>query len=110
MASRALVARTGAALIGRLFTGGLHLTRLSGGDVVPQISPSHSTPPFPTRFQAAAPPAGDEPATAKHVASAEGICFPCGLPSLRFFLEDGEKLLLWISASYNPSLMVKYVS
>ncbi|CAA7402904.1 unnamed protein product [Spirodela intermedia] len=109
MASKALVARTGATLISRLFTGGLHLTRLSGGDVVPQISPSHSAPPFPPRLQAAAPPVGDEPATVKQVGSAEGICFPCGLPSLRFFLEDGEEtssddpLLLLPKRTYQPS-------
>ncbi|CAA6666138.1 unnamed protein product [Spirodela intermedia] len=100
MASKALVARTGATLISRLFTGGLHLTRLSGGDVVPQISPSHSAPPFPPRLQAAAPPVGDEPATVKQVASAEGSA------SLVVFREEtssDDPLLLLPKRTYQPS-------
>ncbi|KAJ0964579.1 hypothetical protein J5N97_025717 [Dioscorea zingiberensis] len=47
--------------------------------------------------------------TIKRVASAEGLSFPCGLPSLRFFIEDGdgafpnEPLHLLPKRTYQPS-------
>ncbi|KAH7657523.1 D-amino-acid oxidase protein [Dioscorea alata] len=44
----------------------------------------------------------------KRVASPEGLSFPCGLPSLRFFIEDGdsftnEPICLLPKRTYQPS-------
>nr|XP_043624674.1 uncharacterized protein LOC122596204 [Erigeron canadensis] len=50
----------------------------------------------------------NEAETLKKVASSEGFLYPCGLPSLRFFLPDGDDTsssepLLCIKRTYQPS-------
>ncbi|XP_078432055.1 ribosomal protein L34 isoform X2 [Wolffia australiana] len=91
MAAKALAARPVATLIGRLFAGAHPLTRLGGVDVPPQITGHSSGSPFPSKFQVATMPADEEAAAVKNLFSSGEICFPCGLPSLRFFLEEARR-------------------
>ncbi|KAL0910128.1 hypothetical protein M5K25_021070 [Dendrobium thyrsiflorum] len=111
MASKTL-ARTGASLINRLFTNSLNASRQSNSYVLPQIS---MNPPLPYFLP--------EPLTNKNfqmegcrnaeslkmVASPERFIFPCGLPFLRFFIEDGpdalqnERMNLLPKRTYQPS-------
>ncbi|XP_078432054.1 ribosomal protein L34 isoform X1 [Wolffia australiana] len=108
MAAKALAARPVATLIGRLFAGAHPLTRLGGVDVPPQITGHSSGSPFPSKFQVATMPADEEAAAVKNLFSSGEICFPCGLPSLRFFLEEEENtsddlILLLPKRTYQPS-------
>ncbi|KAG1367638.1 hypothetical protein COCNU_14G001060 [Cocos nucifera] len=111
MASKTL-ARAGASLINRLrLSNPFHPPKPSSSLILPHIHSNRSAQSFPAKFQAHwSPPTGGEDAeTLKILVSPELISFPCGLPSLRFFIEDGndalvnEPLFLLPKRTYQPS-------
>ncbi|MQL92236.1 hypothetical protein Taro_024860 [Colocasia esculenta] len=109
MSSKTL-ARAGASLLTRLLPAP-RLTQ-SSANLAAKLSSNRPAPSFLTGFQVAPPAvrAGwDDLETMKLFASAEGMHFPCGLPSARFFWEDGEEslsdepMLLLPKRTYQPS-------
>ncbi|XP_008775151.2 uncharacterized protein LOC103695565 [Phoenix dactylifera] len=115
MASKTL-ARAGACLINRFrFSNPFQPPKPSSSLILPQFLSNPSAQSFPAKFQTHWPPpvegggGGGDAETLKIFASSEGISFPCGLPSLRFFIEDGndalvnEPLLLLPKRTYQPS-------
>lgn len=94
MASKTL-ARTGASLINRIFTNSLNASKQGNSFLLPQISMNSPLPSFLSDFQTNknSKMEGCRNADAlKLVASPEGFIFPCGLPFLHFFIDDGELL------------------
>ncbi|KAF8696683.1 hypothetical protein HU200_036306 [Digitaria exilis] len=100
-AAKTLVTRAGSSLLGRLLASpspsllraGLPLARLQ----------AHVPPPPSARLDAY-----DAEAVARLTSVSGGISFPCGLPSLRFFIDDVEdpvanEPLLLIKRTYQPS-------
>ncbi|XP_061370343.1 uncharacterized protein LOC133313054 isoform X1 [Gastrolobium bilobum] len=98
MASKTLV-RSGASLLNRLSKSLLH------PQTQPQLFPSLSRFPDSPHF-----PKNDAESTKKFLAS-EGFLYPCGIPSLRFFLPDGDNsssedpMLLFPKRTFQPSLI-----
>ncbi|PSR96173.1 50S ribosomal protein [Actinidia chinensis var. chinensis] len=109
MASKTLV-RSGASLMNRLLiqlqkknASSNHLiTSSTSTEITPLIFPSLS------KFQNSLHLPHNDAETLKRVSS-EGFLYPCGLPSLRFFLPDGdgpsssEPMLLFPKRTYQPS-------
>ncbi|XP_010242244.1 PREDICTED: uncharacterized protein LOC104586649 [Nelumbo nucifera] len=107
MSSKTL-ARTGASLFTRFLNPLLHQKPSSthslvvqSSEICPQLCPSFS------KFQASLHLRESSDATPQKVAS-ESFLYPCGLPSLRFFLPDGdvpsrEPMLLLPKRTYQPS-------
>ncbi|XP_008807117.1 uncharacterized protein LOC103719568 isoform X2 [Phoenix dactylifera] len=112
MASKTL-ARAGASLINRLrLSNPFHPLDPSSSLILPHIPSNPSAQSFPAKFQTHwFPPVegGENAEILKILDSPERISFPCGLPSLRFFIEDGndalvnEPLLLLPKRTYQPS-------
>ncbi|XP_010924979.1 uncharacterized protein [Elaeis guineensis] len=112
MASKTL-ARAGASLINRLrLFNPFNPPKPSSSLILPHIHSNPSTQSYPAKFQTHWPPpveGGEDAETLKILVSPERISFPCGLPSLRFFIEDGndalvnEPLLLLPKRTYQPS-------
>ncbi|XP_076885728.1 uncharacterized protein LOC143535329 [Bidens hawaiensis] len=103
MSSKTLI-RPGFSLLTRIFNPVLlqHPTR----QIAPQISDIKPLP-FPSQNQTPINLIQNESETLKKVCS-EGFLYPCGLPSLRFFLPDGDdssssEPLLCIKRTYQPS-------
>ncbi|KAJ3671166.1 hypothetical protein LUZ60_008592 [Juncus effusus] len=94
------LARAGSSLMNRLFQSSTPSNRVGASFPVPS-------------FLASPPKLGDlgkfEEQTVKILLSPSGISFPCGLPSLRFFIEDGidgtsnEPMLCHTKRTYQPS-------
>ncbi|KAF7814103.1 50S ribosomal protein L34 [Senna tora] len=110
MASKSLL-RSGASILNRLSHSFLHQTPHSnhqivshGLDITPKLFPSISK--FPSSLQL---PQSDAESLNKF--SSGGVIYPCGLPSLRFFLPDGdassseEPMLLFPKRTFQPSLI-----
>ncbi|XP_058219134.1 uncharacterized protein LOC131329770 isoform X2 [Rhododendron vialii] len=114
MASKSVV-RTGGSVMGRLLNKPMlqkqkstsssnHLIASSCFEIAPMISPpSLST--FQTSFRF--PQTDDD--TLERISS-DGFLYPCGLPSLRFFLpgdgsSSGEPMLLFPKRTYQPSTL-----
>ncbi|KAJ7963201.1 Ribosomal protein L34 [Quillaja saponaria] len=107
MASKTLI-RTGASLVNRLLTNPFHhrsphsnQTIVSQGlEITPKLFPSISK--YPTTFQL---PQNDAEPMKKF--AYDGFPYPCGLPSLEFFLPDGdvssEPMLLFPKRTFQPS-------
>ncbi|XP_043703719.1 uncharacterized protein LOC122653836 [Telopea speciosissima] len=100
MSSKAL-ARVGSSLVNRFFNLHLHTQSNSNHNILsPKLLPSIS------KFQNSL--RLEEAKTLRKVA-AEEFPYPCGLPSLRFFLPDGniststESVLLLPKRTYQPS-------
>ncbi|XP_072955771.1 uncharacterized protein [Typha angustifolia] len=115
MSSKTL-ARAGSSLINRLFLSNpSHSPSNPNAFLLPRIASVSSRHPFLSKFQIHQPTlvgsgiGGEEAETVKKLASFEEISFPCGLPWLRFFIEDGndvlpnEPLLLLPKRTYQPS-------
>lgn len=101
MASKTL-ARTGASLINRLFTNSLNASWQSNSYVLPQISMNPPLPcflPEPLNNKNFQTEGCKNAESLKMVASPERFIFPCGLPFLRFFIEDGKILLCLLQMS-----------
>nr|DAD44389.1 TPA_asm: hypothetical protein HUJ06_002619 [Nelumbo nucifera] len=102
------LARTGTSLVGRLFSQVLHgkpsstqSLFLQSSRIPPQLCPSSSN--FDTSFHLLECSGG-----ASEKVASEAFLYPCGLPSLRFFLPDGEgsssaTMLLLPKRTYQPS-------
>ncbi|CAO2203786.1 unnamed protein product [Urochloa humidicola] len=101
-AAKTLVARAGSSLLSRLLASSSSPPLLRAG-----------LPPL-ARLQAHVPPppqavdAYEADAVARLTSTPGGISFPCGLPSLRFFIDDVEnpvanEPLLLIKRTYQPS-------
>ncbi|KAK9078363.1 hypothetical protein SSX86_002420 [Deinandra increscens subsp. villosa] len=110
MSSKTLI-RTGVSLMTRIINPVLHQNPTH--KVVPQIFdiiPKHSAPPpFPSLSKLQNPInfVQNDAETLNKVCS-EGFLYPCGLPSLEFFLPDGDNSsssepLLCIKRTYQPS-------
>ncbi|XP_074587739.1 uncharacterized protein LOC141843582 [Curcuma longa] len=111
MSSKTL-ARAGASLFSRLFVA--NPSKQIGVPLLPRIS---SYPPIqcsPANFVAAFPPPstgrnGGVDETQNILASSQEMLFPCGLPSLRFFIDEGiddgtkEPMQLLPKRTYQPS-------
>ncbi|KAK1416894.1 hypothetical protein QVD17_26013 [Tagetes erecta] len=110
MSSKTLI-RTGASLMNRFMNPVIQQdpTRM----IVPQIfeikQKLFNPPPFPSlpKLQNEVNLIQNDAETLKKVCS-EGFLYPCGLPSLRFFLPDGDdssssEPLLCIKRTYQPS-------
>lgn len=111
MASKTL-ARTGASLINRIFANAFNASKHGNSFLLPQISVIPPLPSFLSEFQRNknCQMEGCRNADAlKMVASPEGFIFPCGLPFLRYFIEDGqdylqnEPMILLPKRTYQPS-------
>ncbi|KAG1346366.1 hypothetical protein COCNU_06G001950 [Cocos nucifera] len=115
MASKSL-AWAGASLINRLrLSNQFQPPKPSSSLILPHIPSNPSTQSFPAKFQLHWPPllerggGGGDAEALKILTSSEGISFHCGLPSFRFFIEDGndalvnEPLLLLPKRTYQPS-------
>ncbi|XP_020080622.1 uncharacterized protein LOC109704271 isoform X1 [Ananas comosus] len=115
MSSKTL-ARTGASLINRLFLSNpICSPSMPKPFVLPAISSNRSwAPPFRAEFQidrTPLPEVGGDAEAVRKLSSPEGFLFPCGLPSLRFFIEDvaghdglpNEPLVLLPKRTYQPS-------
>ncbi|KAF7134443.1 hypothetical protein RHSIM_Rhsim08G0234900 [Rhododendron simsii] len=115
MASKSVV-RTGGSVISRLLNNPMlrkqksssssnHLIASSCFEIAPMISPA-SLSKFQTSLRF--PQTDDD--TLKRISS-DGFLYPCGLPSLRFFLPDwdgsssGEPMLLFPKRTYQPSTL-----
>ncbi|OAY75416.1 hypothetical protein ACMD2_01869 [Ananas comosus] len=90
------LASAGAALLNRFFfSNALHFpSHYHASFLQPRIASSSSLQPFLAKFEILQPPqqgrGGAEAAeTLKVSALIDEFSFPCGLPSLRFFIEDG---------------------
>ncbi|XP_020245444.1 uncharacterized protein LOC109823552 [Asparagus officinalis] len=112
------LARAGSSLINRLLVS----NPLKQNNVLPNLLQISSNPPplrslldkmridrNPSRVQESDAGGGDADAL-KRIASPDGIYFPCGLPSLRFFIDDegddalsNDPLLLLPKRTYQPS-------
>ncbi|KAH7861781.1 hypothetical protein Vadar_030831 [Vaccinium darrowii] len=115
MASKSVV-RTGGSVISRLLNPTLlkqkntsssnHLIASSCFEIAPMISP----PPSLSKFQTSLHFPNNDEDTLKRV-SFDGFLYPCGLPSLRFFLPEGnessssEPMLLLPKRTYQPSTL-----
>ncbi|XP_076923995.1 uncharacterized protein LOC143586315 [Bidens hawaiensis] len=102
MSSKTLI-RPGFSLLTRIFNPDL---QGPAQKIVPQIF-DMNPPPFPSQKQNPINLIENETETLKKVCS-EGLLYPCGLPSLRFFLPDGDdsssgEPLLCIKRTYQPS-------
>ncbi|CAO2179509.1 unnamed protein product [Urochloa humidicola] len=101
-AAKTLVARAGSSLLGRLFASPSQ--QLLGAGLPPLARlQAHVPPPAP-----AAVDAYEADAVARLTLTPGEISFPCGLPSLRFFIDDVEnpvanEPLLLIKRTYQPS-------
>ncbi|CAL9128226.1 unnamed protein product [Musa textilis] len=111
MSSKTL-ARAGASLIDRLVV--FHPPKPSNGFLLTRISSHPPVRCFAEKFLAARTPppgyvGGGDAESLKILASSQGIVFPCGLPSLRFFIDEGnddltkEPLHLLPKRTYQPS-------
>ncbi|CAL9197972.1 unnamed protein product [Musa hybrid cultivar] len=111
MSSKTL-ARAGASLIDRFFV--FHPPKPSVTFLLPRISSHPPVRCFAEKFLAARSPppgsvGGGDAESLKILASSQGIVFPCGLPSLRFFIDEGhddltnEPLHLLPKRTYQPS-------
>ncbi|KAG2728778.1 hypothetical protein I3760_01G220100 [Carya illinoinensis] len=112
MASRKLV-RTGASLLNRLSSNpfvhqnpNTNLRIVSEGlDISPKLFPSLS------KFQTSLHLPQQNHAEFLQKVTSEGYLYPCGLPSFRFFLQDGdvsssnEPMLLFPKRTFQPSLI-----
>ena len=89
-------ARAGAALIHRLFISN-PLKQSNAIPLPPQVSSNPCVHALLGKTQIDRTPplheaVGGDTETLKRIASPEGILFPCGLPSLRFFIDEGKHL------------------
>ncbi|OVA08172.1 hypothetical protein BVC80_1721g32 [Macleaya cordata] len=113
MSSKTL-ARTSVSLINRFLSPFSHQKPISnhniltqGTEIAPQLFPSFS------KFQTSLHSPENDEETLKRI-SYEGFMYPCGLPSLRFFLPDGddssssEPLSLLPKRTYQPSHIKRY--
>ncbi|RWW61056.1 hypothetical protein BHE74_00031900 [Ensete ventricosum] len=92
MSSKTL-ARVGASLIDRIFVS--YPPKPINAFLLPRISSDPPVRCFSEKFLAARSPppgtvGGGDAESLKILASSQGIGFPCGLPSLRFFIDEGE--------------------
>ncbi|KAJ9537597.1 hypothetical protein OSB04_030330 [Centaurea solstitialis] len=109
MASKTLI-RTGASLMARIMNPVVHQN--PSHKLVPQIhGVASKLSPFPSLSELHNPLnlIQNDAETLKRV-STEGFLYPCGLPSLRFFLPDGDdssssEPLLCIKRTYQPSTL-----
>ncbi|KAJ6813789.1 uncharacterized protein M6B38_143205 [Iris pallida] len=86
------IARSTASLVNRLFiTNPVKQTiPLLLSSQISSNSSSSSMRPLLLNLQTHhSPPPMEDAETLRRIASPEGISFPCGLPSLRFFIDDG---------------------
>ncbi|XP_057474604.1 LOW QUALITY PROTEIN: uncharacterized protein LOC130762785 [Actinidia eriantha] len=110
MASKTLV-RSGASLMNRLLNPLIQLQKknasshhLIASSMCPEVTPLI----LPSLSQISLRLPKNDAETLKRVSS-EGFLYPCGLPSLRFFLPDGdgpsasEPMLLFPKRTYQPS-------
>ncbi|CAO2183611.1 unnamed protein product [Urochloa humidicola] len=98
-AAKTLVARAGSSLLGRLLASPSQQLLRAGLQPLAR----HVPPPAP-----AAVDAYEADAVARLTSTPGEISFPCGLPSLRFFIDDVEnpvanEPLLLIKRTYQPS-------
>ncbi|KAF5452984.1 hypothetical protein F2P56_027933 [Juglans regia] len=112
MASKTLF-RTGASVLNRFFVNSfLHPNQNPNNqiaphvlDICPKLLPSLSK----SQISLQLPQKNDAESLRK--ATSEGFLYPCGLPSLRFFLPDGdvsssnEPMLLFPKRTFQPSLI-----
>lgn len=110
MSSKTL-ARAGASLIDRFFV--FHPPKPSNAFLLPRISSHLPVRCFAEKFLAARSPppgsvGGGDDESLKILASSQGIVFPCGLPSLRFFIDEGEIIHFWRNRSHRLILTVCY--
>lgn len=102
MASKTLI-RTGSSLLNRLFFNPLLHQKTSssspisshGLDITPKLFPSLSNLHSPLHLQ-------QYDAESMRKSANEGFVYPCGLPSLRFFLPDGIILTLFLWYLLHP--------
>ncbi|KVH92981.1 uncharacterized protein LOC112517043 [Cynara cardunculus var. scolymus] len=112
MSSKTLI-RTGVSLMTRIINPVVHQD--PSHKFVPQIfaitSKLSTPPPFPSLLKLQNPMnLIQNDAEALKRVSSEGFLYPCGLPSLRFFLPDGDdsslsEPLLCIKRTYQPSTL-----
>ncbi|KAJ8460862.1 hypothetical protein OPV22_033788 [Ensete ventricosum] len=106
------LARVGASLIDRVFVS--YPPKPINAFLLPRISSDPPVRCFAAKFLAARSPppgtvGGGDAESLKILASSQGIGFPCGLPSLRFFIDEGnddltkEPLHLLPKRTYQPS-------
>ncbi|CAL4956111.1 unnamed protein product [Urochloa decumbens] len=102
-AAKTLVARAGSSLFGRLLASPSSSPLLRAG--LPPLGrlQAHVPPPPPSGVDAY-----EAEAVARLTSTPGEISFPCGLPSLRFFIDDVEnpvanEPLLLIKRTYQPS-------
>ncbi|CAL4963077.1 unnamed protein product [Urochloa decumbens] len=101
-AAKTLVARAGSSLLGRLLASPSQQLLRAGLPPLARLQ-AHVPPPAP-----AAVDAYEAEAVARLTSTPGEISFPCGLPSLRFFIDDVEdpvanEPLLLIKRTYQPS-------
>ncbi|XP_059455808.1 uncharacterized protein LOC132186045 [Corylus avellana] len=112
MASKTLV-RTGGSLMNRFLSNSFlhqkpnpnHQIVSHGLDITPMLFPSLS------KFQTSLHFPQQNDAELLRKVDVEGFVYPCGLPSLRFFLPDGddsssnEPMILFPKRTFQPSLI-----
>ncbi|RZS09324.1 hypothetical protein BHM03_00040395 [Ensete ventricosum] len=108
MSSKTL-ARVGASLIDRIFVS--YPPKPINAFLLPRISSDPPVRCFAEKFLAARSPppgtvGGGDAESLKILASSQGIGFPCGLPSLRFFIDEGEIIHFWRNISHRLILTV----